>query len=385
MKRIKVQSNTQPDEKCVVYSITPQWIYLDQLINSVTSLRKYNTKIKVHVFIYGRAPKSFLIQLKTFSVQLHLRPPLPADLYPFLVKWISIESLAEKRVLMLDVDTFFYDDVQVLFDTHTAKDIYARLAPECQLTPNDTKKKKGFQAILPQVMALYHRTQRTKHVPVINIGIVLFNHSFHKKIAFEEIRSSYNWLVSGALPYPSLNTFNRGEFALSLTLARIGRVRLGKLPVRLAPFYSEVKKANVHGKSLKEMVVCHVCYHNYFEFLAFQSLDSSPDFGKSRSRKVSFLNRVFKISSDYRLGRPPQNMQYIEALPVDLKGERPRKATGVTGPLSQILVLLNSQRTVSEILKVLSKRSPSVTPDFIRSLKRNINTLKKKGIVEEVV
>ena len=119
--------------------------YHDQLIYSVKSLRVYNKHVPIHVFLYGEHLSHFTNQLEEQAVSVHqmggyvdalrrIRPRAFRALatYPVLHKWLNfseLEPLAPSQILQTDCDTFFFDDVDVLFERYSEHQFYAREEP----------------------------------------------------------------------------------------------------------------------------------------------------------------------------------------------------------------------------------------------------------------
>jgi len=123
--------------RVVTYSLSvdgpPQTTdYHEQLFSSVKSLRAYNRVVAIHVFLYGEHPSEFVLGLENEGVTIHhmgayadavqrIRPRAFRTLarYPLLHKWMNFHKLAAlqpSQVLQVDCDTFFFDDVEILFD-----------------------------------------------------------------------------------------------------------------------------------------------------------------------------------------------------------------------------------------------------------------------------
>src|SRR3954453_1366688 len=119
--------------------------YHEQLFKSVQSLRTYNRAISIHVFLYGEHPHVFITELERARVKVHqmgsyeaairrIRPRAFRTLarYPVLHKWMNfhrLPSLDPTQILQVDCDTYFFDDVEILFERYSDCDFYGREEP----------------------------------------------------------------------------------------------------------------------------------------------------------------------------------------------------------------------------------------------------------------
>src|ERR1044071_370792 len=119
--------------------------YHEQLFNSVKSLRAYNRAVSIHVFLYDEQPHVFITGLQREGGTVHqmgsyeaairrIRPRAFRTLvrYPVLHKWMNFHKLASlgpSQILQLDCDTYFFDDVDILFDCYADCHYYGREEP----------------------------------------------------------------------------------------------------------------------------------------------------------------------------------------------------------------------------------------------------------------
>jgi hypothetical protein len=266
--------------KLVYYSLAnfPHDSRERQWIQSIRSLRLHNRSIPVWLFLFNDAGNGLLNEAERHNVHVHFAGNYAEflkrahakgsvlALYPTFHKFLVLPNLvlpnlplqALTQALYLDCDTFFFDDVNLLFDQCTEHDLYAREEPSSQRSPHgynpnhidegllkDIARREGLHAILP-----------------FNSGVCLLNHGIWHKLA--GMRGSYldlAWRLlcgwqegsyketthemrvqdtvrdamtdvdrSRALPYPSANYWIVEQIALWLALGVLPEFSLGTLP-----------------------------------------------------------------------------------------------------------------------------------------------------------
>lgn len=264
--------------RIVTYSLSstgpPQTTdYHEQLSHSVKSLRAYNSLVPVHVFLYGEHPRVFITELERESVIVHemgsyesairrIRPRAFRTLvrYPVLHKWMNFHKLAPlgpSQVLQVDCDTFFFDDVEILFERYSDCHFYGREEPSSKAShygynPNYLDEDKLF--------ALARQEGATALNPC-NIGVSLLNHGLWSEIAKRtEMLLAYVFRFAACmarnpqtrvrlwaelaevvmldlieqpdvvdLPFPSSNVWILEEVALWLTMGHVPGITHGHL------------------------------------------------------------------------------------------------------------------------------------------------------------
>ena len=186
--------------RVVTYSLSsngpPQTTdYHEQLCHSVKSLRRYNRVVSIHVFLYGEHPPGFISELEREAVTVHLmgsyldairrlRPRAFRTLvrYPVLHKWMNFHKLAPfspSQVLQIDCDTFFFDDVEILFERYSDCHFYGREEPSSKAShygydPNYLDEDKLFALA---------RGERALPMNPCNIGVSILNHGLWNEVA----------------------------------------------------------------------------------------------------------------------------------------------------------------------------------------------------------
>ena len=169
--------------------------YHEQLFNSVKSLRAYNSVVAIHIFLYGEHPQVFITELEREGATVHqmgsyedairrIRPRAFRTLvrYPVLHKWMNFHTLAPlgpSQILQLDCDTYFFDDVEVLFDRYADCHYYGREEPSSRASHY------GYNADYLDEDKLFALARLAGARPVnpYNIGVSLLNHGVWSEIA----------------------------------------------------------------------------------------------------------------------------------------------------------------------------------------------------------
>jgi hypothetical protein len=186
--------------KIVTYSLSSggppqQTHYHRELLVSVKSLRRFNSHLSVHVFLYDQHPSSFMSELEDQGVCIHqmgtydnairrLRPRAFRTLayYPVLHKWLNfseLEPFAPSQILQVDCDTLFFDDVGLLFDRYAERQFYAREEPFSKASAY------GYDPAYLDEEALFAlaRSEGASEVGPYNVGVCMLNHGLWTEIA----------------------------------------------------------------------------------------------------------------------------------------------------------------------------------------------------------
>ena len=186
--------------KIVTYSLSvtgsPQTTgYHEQLLDSVKSLRRYNRTVGIHAFLYGEYSRQFVSELEQQIVTIHrmgsyadaitrLRPRAFRTLvnYPVLHKWLNfheLEGLDISQVLQADCDTFFFDDVELLFERYSDCHFYAREEPSSRASQY------GYDPTYLDEDKLFALARQEGAVALnpYNIGVCVLNHSLWREAA----------------------------------------------------------------------------------------------------------------------------------------------------------------------------------------------------------
>jgi hypothetical protein len=238
-----------------------------QLLYSVESLRAFNDTIPVHIFLYGDHPRGFLVDLEERGASLHLMGSYPEAIrrirplawralatYPVLHKWfnfLELAPLAPSRILQVDGDTLFFDDVGLLFERYSERHFYAREEPWSRASQY------GYNPSYLDEDALYSLAAREGAcaIPPYNVGVCLLNHGVWTEIGkrcgallsyvfrFDAWRRSspdprHRQLLEGdldeepaasALAFPARNPWIAEQVALWLILGQIPGLTHGLL------------------------------------------------------------------------------------------------------------------------------------------------------------
>jgi hypothetical protein len=167
--------------------------YEGEWLQSVRSIRRYNTAIAISLYLYGDGEPSDLISracathdvslhrcgsyiqmLASYDLPAHVRDSLSR--YPVLHKFAPLAHLPHgiDRVLYLDCDTFAFRDIGELFEKHADAQLYARAEPQSLRTNGDPTVDNHMQALCDHHCRPY--------LPPYNLGVCLFNHSAARSI-----------------------------------------------------------------------------------------------------------------------------------------------------------------------------------------------------------
>ena len=244
----------------------PQWI------QSIRSMRRHNRSIPVWLVLFNGASNELLAEAERWDVHVcflgdygeflekaHCRGSVLA-LYPTFHKFLVLTRLplqTATQILYLDCDTFFFDDVDLLFGLHGVQDWYAReefmsLRSPLGYDPNHVDE---------QSLESIARGEGLHYIPPFNSGVCLLNHGIWNNL--DGLRDVYlglawrllcgrqmskpgdkvrdpllwqaaldaitDWDRAHALPYPSDNDWIIEQVALWLALGRLPQFSLGTL------------------------------------------------------------------------------------------------------------------------------------------------------------
>jgi hypothetical protein len=256
----------------VYYSLAnvPDSRLTEQWVQSIRSLRLYNRTIPVWLFLYNGAHSALLREADRQNVLVHdlgsypefLRgmhaPSSVLALYPTFHKFLQLGRVPDdvEQVLYLDCDTFFFDDVNRLFQRYSAHDWYAREEPSSRRSHLEYDPSHVDEDLLEHIA----RSESLRRVLPFNSGVCLLNHRIWRE--WERLRVPYldlGWrLLCGrelkehdaplehdqearqavlasitdsdrarALPYPSQNTWIIEQISLWLALGHLQDFSLG--------------------------------------------------------------------------------------------------------------------------------------------------------------
>lgn len=243
----------------------------EQWTQSIRSLRRYNRDIAVWLFLFNGATAELLHEAERQHVHIqylgdyeeffrraHGRGAV-LSLYPTFHKFLVLSHapLHElSQLLYLDCDTFFFDNVDRLFEQYSSEHWYAREEPCSRRSYFSYDESHLDEDLLDHIA----RSEGLRHVPPFNSGVCLLNHGIWHEV--ERLRIPYldmAWrLLCGcelnghngslahdpkvqqavlstvtdvdrvhALPYPSLNTWIIEQITLWLTLGHLPDFSLG--------------------------------------------------------------------------------------------------------------------------------------------------------------
>jgi hypothetical protein len=207
---------------------------LGQWVQSIRSLRRYNSQIAVHLFLYAEPTTGILREAEKQGVSVHsleeyceiLKRLSPhgaiLSSYPTFHKFLSLCHAAQfktDQLLYLDCDTFIFDDIEILFEYYSDLHWYAREEPRSRhshLAPNPNSLDEGALDALAERQSL-------RRIWPFNSGVCLLNHGiWHAlgRLKSAYLETAWRLMVGWAL---ALDDGNRAPFEMSLRDAVRGR------------------------------------------------------------------------------------------------------------------------------------------------------------------
>ncbi len=261
----------------VYYAVNTDMRYLVYILNSIKSLRKYNKKIKVYLFIYGDTSAINLSFFHQNNIIIINKTSVNEE-YLTSLKWLSLPELSEideTKLIFVDADTAFFQDVELLFKNYHQYDFYAR--EEAGTSSDKVRSSIGKihikHTIDQKIYRFLCKAYKIESAPFFNTGVMVFNNNFFKKIPaylgfYDSVLRNF---AEKKTPYPSINTHMVEEVVTTLMLGKIKNYTYQYIDKTFSPFFLEYKEKVVHDPG----VVMHIWGYFYQEFL-----DTFPDFKK---------------------------------------------------------------------------------------------------------
>jgi hypothetical protein len=284
-----------------------------QWTQSIRTLRRYNSSIDVTLFLYNgastemfeeaarqRVTVRYVGNYSEYLDALYVQGSALAVL-PTFHKFLSLAQIplnGVTQILYIDCDTYFFDDVEILFRRYASSDWYAREEPGSQRSHFGYDPSHIDEAALSQIV----QSENLRAIIPFNTGVCLMNNGAWQKL--DRIRVSYldfAWrLLCGcqlgightvdqdpairsavmlamndvdrgrALPFPSGNLWIIDEIALWLALGHFPELSTGLLSREDAAQGGEFVDAS--APSGKRAVLAHYFSNMQDEF--FRTLRS---------------------------------------------------------------------------------------------------------------
>lgn len=169
-------------------------IYERQWLQSIRSVRAYNSGTPIHLFLYNAPSTSILDAAKRYGVTVHLlgnyeaylrafvaAKAAPLSKYPTLHKFISLQHCPDNisQVLYLDCDTYCFANVTTLLSKYMSCQWYAREEPL------SARSHLGYDRTYLNETLLYTiaRSERLTPVAPYNTGVCILNHGIWRDLA----------------------------------------------------------------------------------------------------------------------------------------------------------------------------------------------------------
>lgn len=191
-----------------------------QWTQSIRSLRLFNREIPVWLLLFNGATAELVQEAERQNVFVEYLGPYPdflqkfhprgsvLALYPTLQKFVSLTHLPLQdltQLLYLDCDTFFFDDVNMLFSEYCTDQMYAREEPMTRRSHYGCNAEHVNEELLLRIA----QCEGLRPVLPFNTGIFLLNHGIWEKL--ETLRAEYLSLAWRLLCGWELNPYSRSE------------------------------------------------------------------------------------------------------------------------------------------------------------------------------
>jgi hypothetical protein len=112
--------------------------------------------------------------------------------YPILHRFLNfpeVDAADVTRALLVDCDTFFFGDVELMFSKYSRADCYAREESHCK------RSSLGYDPVFIDEDSISDlgKAELIKATPPFNAGVVLFNAKVWNKLEFPVVFLSYVW------------------------------------------------------------------------------------------------------------------------------------------------------------------------------------------------
>ncbi len=247
------------DSRAVYYVVNNNADYLTFAKLSINSLRRFNRRIKIYLFIYGASENidlSFFYKNQVVLIKKK-RALLHVNSLKYFVRDESLSRL-EKNLLFLDADTIVFDDIDIIFEKCNKYDFYAREESESDINCRDSQLFSGkFKKITKQL--------GVKIYPVFNTGVMLFNNASYKKLSqkLSFYKNIYSNFKANKIPYPCENPYIIGEITFSIIFGKAPILSYGILDNKISPWYKEYQNGIVKDTG----VVMHFWKYRYTKLM----------------------------------------------------------------------------------------------------------------------
>lgn len=283
-----------PIMKAVFYATNNNPIYFLYAKFSVKSLRQFNKKIKIFLFLYGCPDYWDLSFFQTHNVCI-IQKALDKKKHKHALRFHAFKELSKipelQRLLLLDVDTICFKDIEILFERYKDFDFYAREEIACA-------RNEKSQIRFEELDRIAH-TLNVKVLPVFNLGVSIFNNASFRKI--ENFLNFYdrlhNRFKAKTLPYPSENEQLVDEIVASLVFGGIQDFTYGIMDNHITPWLEEIQNTEYRDASIHDPgVIVHLW-----------NCDSGKILRKIFDRNKECLRNVEQLYADF-LGEIRQSM-----------------------------------------------------------------------------
>ncbi len=234
----------------VFYHAKHDRVHLSLTYQSIQSLRRYNSDLRVVLFTKASAIES--VRRHFNFVNFEARALTGDDKHPYMNKWLCLAEILEmgaERALLIDADTIFYDDAAKLFDFGSGASVVSRRV-------SLTNPEAPASYIQVQLLDLLHARDGARPMPIFNAGMILMDRTgletVHDGIDF--LRRLREELAPSLKLYPYVDWRLLDATIYSVYFGTLETFSYRFFPPAMAPFFYELSNTECRDPGV---VICY--------------------------------------------------------------------------------------------------------------------------------